>query len=157
MVLNTISYLVTRYCKGFFYVEAEYAQKKQKIIISCNMERGYDPSGWLGIIIGGQFYFDFSGTFPFENKMQELLREVKLHLKKVTVDNLETKVETSRRMEDDPTENNKGAGTCTKHDLPCMMYSQIYIIKWYNSFSFSIEKDRVGEKNIICVSDLQTN
>lgn len=87
--------------------------------------------------------------------MQELLCEVQLHLKKVSDDNLETKVETSRKMEDDPTENNKGAGT--KHELPYIMYSQIYIIKWYNSFSFSIEKDRVGEKNIICVSDLQTN
>lgn len=76
--------------------------------------------------------------------MQELLREVQLHLKKVTADNLDTKVEPSRRMEDDPMENNKGAGT--KHDLPCIMYSQIYIIKWYNSSSFSIEKDRVGEK-----------
>lgn len=87
--------------------------------------------------------------------MQELLCEVQLHLKKVSDDNLETKVETSRKMEDDPTENNKGAGT--KHELPYIMYSQIYIIKCYNSFSFSIEKDRVGEKNIICVSDLQTN
>lgn len=114
------------------------------------MKRGYDPSGWLGIIVGGKLYFDFSGTFPFEKKMQELLREVQLHLKKVSDDNLETKVETSRRMEDDPMENNKGAGTCTKHDLPCMMYSQIYIIKWYNSFSFSIEKDRVGEKYHLC-------
>lgn len=106
------------------------------------MERGYDPSGWLGIIIGGKLYFEFSGMYPFENKMQELLCEVQLHLKKVSDDNLETKVETSRRMEDDPMENNKGAGK--KHDL--LMYSQIYIIKWYNSFSFSIEKDRVGEK-----------
>lgn len=68
--------------------------------------------------------------------MQELLREVQLHLKKVTDDNLETKVETSRRMVDDPMENNKGAGK--KHDLPCIMYSQIYIMNWYNSFSFSI-------------------
>lgn len=41
--------------------------------------------------------------------MQELLGEVQLHLKKVSDDNLETKVETSRRMEDDPMENNKGA------------------------------------------------
>lgn len=93
----------------------------------------------VGIIIGGKLYFDFSGTYPFENKMQELLREVQLHLKKVSDDNLETKVETSRRMVDDPMENNKGAGTCTKHDL--LMYSLIYIINWYNSFSFSIEKD----------------
>lgn len=68
--------------------------------------------------------------------MQKLLCEVQLHLKKVTDDNLETKVEPSRRMEDDPMENNKGAGT--KHELPYIMYSQIYIINWYNSFSFSI-------------------
>lgn len=68
--------------------------------------------------------------------MQELLPEVQLHLKKVTDVNLATKVETSRRIEDDPMENNKGAGT--KHDLPCIMYSQIYIMNWYNSISFSI-------------------
>lgn len=103
------------------------------------MERGYDPSGWLGIIVGGKLYFDFSGTFPFENKMQDLLREVQLHLKKVTDDNIATKVKATHRMEDDPMENNKEAGT--KHDLPCIMYSQIYIINWYNSFFFSIEKD----------------
>lgn len=76
--------------------------------------------------------------------MQELLREVQLHLKKVTDDNLATRVKATHRMVDDPMENDKGAGT--KHDLPCIMYSQIYIIKWYNSFSFSIEKDGVGEK-----------
>lgn len=64
MVLNTISYLVTKDCKGFFYVDAEYAQKKQKIIISCSIERGYDPSGWLGIIIGGKLYFDFFWNVP---------------------------------------------------------------------------------------------
>lgn len=80
--------------------------------------------------------------------MPELLCEVQLHLKKVSDDNLETKVEPSRRMEDDPMENNKGAGT--KHELSYIMYSQIYIIKWYNSFSFSIEKDRVGEKYHLC-------
>lgn len=54
--------------------------------------------------------------------MQELLCEVQLHLKKVTDVNLETKVDTSRRMGDDPMDYNKGAGK--KHDLPCIMYSQ---------------------------------
>lgn len=68
--------------------------------------------------------------------MQELLCEVQLHLKKVSDDNLETKVKATHRMEDDPMENNKGAGT--KHELLCIMYSQIYIMKWYNSISFSI-------------------
>lgn len=80
------------------------------------MEKDFDPSKWLGIIIGGKLYFDFSGTYPFENKMQELLREVQLHLKKVPDDSLPTDVETASRVEDDPIENNKGAGT--KHDLP---------------------------------------
>lgn len=56
--------------------------------------------------------------------MQELLCEVQLHLKKVSDDNVETKVETSRRMEDDPMENNKGAGT--KHELLYNVQSNIY-------------------------------
>lgn len=71
------------------------------------MEGGYDPSGWLGIIIGGKLYFDFSGTFPFENKIQELLREVQLHLKKVTDDNLATRVKATHRMVDDPMERSR--------------------------------------------------
>lgn len=81
---NTLLYLTTRYylVLFFFQVEAEYAQTKEKISIPCNMEKDFDPSGWLGIFNGGKLYFDFSGTFPFENKMQELLREVQLHLKK---------------------------------------------------------------------------
>lgn len=91
------------------------------------MEKDFDPSGWLGIFNGGKLYFDFSGTFPFEIKMQELLREVQLHLKKkVTDDNLATKVKATHRMEDDPMENKNGAGT--KHDIPYIMYSHIYIL-----------------------------
>lgn len=81
---NTLLYLTTRYylVLFFFQVEAEYAQTKEKISIPCNMEKDFDPSGWLGIQLAANFFFDFSGTFPFENKMQELLREVQLHLKK---------------------------------------------------------------------------
>lgn len=89
------------------------------------MEKGFDPSGWLGILIGSKVFYDFSGKYPFENKIQELLRVVKSHLKTVTDVSLPRKGETSRRMEDDPMDYNKGAGT--KHDLPCIMYSQIYI------------------------------
>lgn len=89
--------------------EAEYARKRKKIIIPCKMEKGFDPSGWLGILIGSKVFYDFSGKYPFENKIQELLRVVKSHLKTVTDVSLPRKGETSRRMEDDPTENNKGA------------------------------------------------
>lgn len=88
------------------------------------MEKSFDPSGWLGILIGSKLFFDFSGKYPFEMKMQELLREVQLHLKKVTDDSLATKVETSLRMEGDPIENSKGAGT--KNEIPYVVCSQIY-------------------------------
>lgn len=89
--------------------EAEYARKRKKIIIPCKMEKGFDPSGWLGILIGSKVFYDFSGKYPFENKIQELLRVVKSHLKTVTDVSLPRKGETSRRMEDDPIKNNKGA------------------------------------------------
>lgn len=66
--------------------------------------------------------------------MQELLCEVQLHLKKVSDDNLETKVEPSRRMEDDPTENNKGAGTWHYGEnqlnlKTLLLFSNLYLIK----------------------------
>lgn len=61
----------------------------------------------------------------------------------MTDDNLATKVETSRRMEDDSIENNKEAGK--KHKLPYIMYSQMYILNIHNSLSFSIEKEREGK------------
>lgn len=154
---NTLLYLTTRYylVLFFFQVEAEYAQTKEKISIPCNMEKDFDPSGWLGIQLAANFFFDFSGTFPFENKMQEMLREVQLHLKKMTDDNLATKVETSRRMEDDSIENNKEAGK--KHKLPYIMYSQMYILNIHNSLSFSIEKEREGKISFVCVICIQRN
>lgn len=41
------------------------------------MESQYSPTGWLGILIGEKFYFDFSGKYPFEEKMNRLLWEIK--------------------------------------------------------------------------------
>lgn len=69
--------------------EAEYAKKKKKIIVPCKIEKDYDPSGWLGIIIGSKLFFDFTGKYTFENQMESLLREIKLHLKKEGVSIME--------------------------------------------------------------------
>uniref|UniRef100_A0A1I8IBC4 TIR domain-containing protein n=1 Tax=Macrostomum lignano TaxID=282301 RepID=A0A1I8IBC4_9PLAT len=54
-------------------LEAEYAYKKQKMIVPLLMEHRYRPSGWLGIMLGMGMYRDFSGKYPFEVKLAELL------------------------------------------------------------------------------------
>ena len=61
-------------------LEAEYAKKLKKIIIPCKMEPGYDAKGWLGFLIGTKLFFDFSGKYHFEKKMEDLLREINIHL-----------------------------------------------------------------------------
>lgn len=105
LMCYSAKYSQSENCKS----EAEYARKRKKIIIPCKMEKGFDPSGWLGILIGSKIFYDFSGKYPFEKKMQELLRVVNSHLKTVTDVSLPRKGETSRRMVDDPIKNNKGA------------------------------------------------
>jgi hypothetical protein len=44
------------------------------------MQEGYDAKGWLGFIIGVKLFFDFSGKYPFENKMSELISEIQREL-----------------------------------------------------------------------------
>lgn len=104
------------------------------------MEKGFDPSGWLGIIIGSKLFFDFSGKYPFEKKMPELIREIQLHLKKVTDCSLATKVATALKMEGDPIENSKGAGTKKKY-LICYLVKCIF----YSDTTLSLPFWRVKE------------
>nr|KAG5685190.1 hypothetical protein BaRGS_019901 [Batillaria attramentaria] len=56
--------------------EAEYAFALNKPIIPLLMERSYRPNGWLGILLGSKLFFDFSGKYPFEKKLDELVREL---------------------------------------------------------------------------------
>ncbi|XP_052765538.1 uncharacterized protein LOC128206875 [Mya arenaria] len=56
--------------------EAEYAFQKGKRIIPLKMEKGYVPDGWLGFICGAKLFYDFSGKYPFEDKMGGLLKEM---------------------------------------------------------------------------------
>lgn len=88
------------------------------------MEKGFHPRGWLGILIGSKVFYDFSGKYPFEEKMQELLLVVQSHFRMITDVSRRRKVETSSRMEDDPIKDNKGAGT--KHELLYNVHSKIY-------------------------------
>lgn len=92
------------------FLEAEYAKQKDKIIIPCKMERGYEACGWLGFLLGSKLFFEFSGKYPFENKMNDLLREIKVRLNMETNDKLSTEVQKSLRTEDRPIAKNEGAG-----------------------------------------------
>ncbi|KAK6183585.1 hypothetical protein SNE40_011038 [Patella caerulea] len=56
--------------------EAEYAHQLRKKVIPLIMEKGYRPDGWLGMILGAKLFYDFSGKYPFESKIDGLLREV---------------------------------------------------------------------------------
>ena len=42
-----------------FQAEAQYAFKLNKMIIPVVMQNGYEPQGWLGIIMGDKIYVSF--------------------------------------------------------------------------------------------------
>lgn len=48
------------------------------------MERNFEAREWLGLIIGAKLYYEFTDKYPFEEKMNGLLKEVlKNHQKSV--------------------------------------------------------------------------
>ncbi|XP_076084653.1 uncharacterized protein LOC143055403 [Mytilus galloprovincialis] len=78
--------------------EAEYAFQLKKKVIPLKMEKAYKPDGWLGFIIGAKLFYDFSGKYPFEKKMTELINEVQSSLQtmkgvKIQVPNAEVQVQ----------------------------------------------------------------
>jgi hypothetical protein len=70
-------------CCLLFFSEAEYAFQLRKKIIPLKMEVNYKADGWLGFIIGAKLFYDFSGKYPFENKVKDLVREVHEGLHKI--------------------------------------------------------------------------
>ena len=41
------------------------------------MQRGYKPDGWLGFILGAKLFYDFSGKYAFQDKINDLLKELR--------------------------------------------------------------------------------
>ena len=64
------------------------------------MERNYNPTGWLGFLIGSRLFFDFSGVYPFEKKMEDLLREINIHLKRNSPGALAKEIQNSLKTDD---------------------------------------------------------
>ena len=59
-----------------YFAEAEYAFQQRKKIVPLMLQRGYKPDGWLGFILGAKLFFDFSGKYPFQDKFNDLLKEL---------------------------------------------------------------------------------
>lgn len=56
--------------------EAEYAFNLRKPIVPLMMQRDYKPDGWLGFIKGSKLYFEFSGKYPYDQKITDLVKEL---------------------------------------------------------------------------------
>ncbi|CAF4773221.1 unnamed protein product, partial [Rotaria sp. Silwood1] len=76
------SYIVL-FCMNHHYFESEFCQKealytdKRRIdFIPCLLEKGYEPKGWLGILIRDKLYIDFSSSDNFDMVFEELVAEI---------------------------------------------------------------------------------
>ncbi|XP_050391685.1 uncharacterized protein LOC126810559 [Patella vulgata] len=58
--------------------EGEYAHQRRKKIIPLILERGYQPDGWLGLILGAKLFYDFSGKYSFQSRVGGLLKDIKI-------------------------------------------------------------------------------
>lgn len=77
LMFYSFKYFISKNCRQ----EAEYAGKLGKIIIPIKVNRDYDPKGWLGNIVGAKRIFEFSGKYPFERQVPELLTQIRICLK----------------------------------------------------------------------------
>lgn len=75
--------------------EAAYANERRKNIIPVKFELKYKPDGWLGFLIGGNTYYEFSARRSTEEMLASLIKEIKCSLD----DNTEIKKEPLRPKE----------------------------------------------------------
>ena len=57
----------------FLSVEAKYAYKLERKIIPLQLEEGYQPDGWLGLVQGMDLYYAFYSDKEFDKNMPKLL------------------------------------------------------------------------------------
>ena len=73
----TIAVGWTKSQESFIYFsEATYAFQEDKPIIPLKIEKDFQPKGWLGFLRGDKKWFDFSGKYPFEDKFEELVKDL---------------------------------------------------------------------------------
>ncbi|CAH1794188.1 unnamed protein product, partial [Owenia fusiformis] len=57
--------------------EAEYAYQLRKEVVPLKLQRNYRPDGWLGFVVGSRLFFDFSGKYTFESRIDGLMKELR--------------------------------------------------------------------------------
>jgi hypothetical protein len=61
-------------------LEGEYAHLNSKTIVPLMMESNFRPTGWLGLIIGGRLWFDFTAEDRHASSYQGLVGELQRSL-----------------------------------------------------------------------------
>jgi len=57
-------------------LEGEYCISRKVPYIPLIMQNGYSPDGWLGIIMGKRLYHNFHDESNWENKVENIVREI---------------------------------------------------------------------------------
>lgn len=71
--------------KYIFFIEAEYAAENRIKFIPCLMEASFRAESWLGIIKGSNYHIDFSSTENFNQSFVELIRQITLVERKLSL------------------------------------------------------------------------
>ncbi|CAF2614297.1 unnamed protein product [Rotaria sp. Silwood2] len=61
-------------------LEAEYAFKTQRCLIPLIFQKGYKPTGWLGMLAGLRMYVDFT-KYNFDTAYEKLITEIERYRK----------------------------------------------------------------------------
>jgi hypothetical protein len=68
------AYKQSAYCQS----EAHYAFERHCLLIPLIMKANYRPDGWLGILVSGKIYVDFTKV-DFDTAYQRLINEINRH------------------------------------------------------------------------------
>jgi hypothetical protein len=74
-------YSKSRACQS----EAEYAYRSKRRLIFVKVEMKYTPNSWLGLLLGNNYYIDFTKT-NFDSAFKDLFTQVHRHRKIENVD-----------------------------------------------------------------------
>ena len=70
--------LIRHFLYNVLLSEAEYANKRRKCIVPLKLQKGYEADGWLGFIMGNDYFYDFTKEKPdLKDVEDKLLRKVK--------------------------------------------------------------------------------
>ena len=70
------SICMSKFSLYFSLSEADFAFTRRKEIIPLKMQRGYNPDGWLGVLIGARLFVEFSPQKPFDKQIAATMQQL---------------------------------------------------------------------------------